>query len=60
MCDIFYHQGLHPESHGIVNNFFFDASLQEEFKMTVDDVMSNPKWWLGEPVSWRDQSSAVV
>ncbi|TKR60245.1 hypothetical protein L596_027523 [Steinernema carpocapsae] len=40
--------GLYPESHGVINNVFFDNSGDEDdvfFKST-----KNPKWWQGEPI----------
>ena len=43
-------QGLHPESHGIVNNYFYDTVLQDKFHIGVQN-QNDPKWWLGEPVS---------
>ena len=49
---LIYSQGLHPESHGIVNNFFYDVDLQEEFRMPNDESMTKSQWWLGEPVSY--------
>lgn len=43
-------QGLYPESHGIVGNFFFDTELNDSF-MLGGANQNDPKWWLGEPVS---------
>ena len=40
-------QGLYPDSHGIVDNNFYDKVLVEQYKISDND----PKWWLGEPVS---------
>ncbi|OHF03537.1 type I phosphodiesterase/nucleotide pyrophosphatase [Colletotrichum orchidophilum] len=41
--------GLHPESHGIVGNTFWDPDMQAEFYYT-DPVRSlDAKWWSGEP-----------
>lgn len=43
-------QGLYPESHGIVNNVFYDQHLNEIF--TLGRPMTfDPRWWGGEPVS---------
>ena len=42
-------QGLYPESHGIVNNHFYDKDLKEYFRIGSAD-QNDPKWWLGEPV----------
>ena len=42
-------QGLYPESHGIVDNKFFDKKLNETFYISSPDV-NDEKWWLGEPV----------
>ncbi|RKF61474.1 putative pyrophosphatase/phosphodiesterase [Erysiphe neolycopersici] len=41
--------GLHPESHGIVSNVFWDGYLKERFYYTKPDAM-NKKWWGGEPI----------
>lgn len=41
--------GLHPESHGIVGNTFWDPEMEEEFFYTHTDAMQ-PKWWGGEPL----------
>ena len=46
-------QGLHPESHGIVNNYFYDTVLRDKFYIGVQN-QNDPKWWLGEPVSKVD------
>ena len=45
-----YAQGLYPESHGIVDNYFFDRKLHESFSLGGAS-QNDPKWWLGEPVS---------
>uniref|UniRef100_A0A914W5H8 Extracellular Endonuclease subunit A domain-containing protein n=1 Tax=Plectus sambesii TaxID=2011161 RepID=A0A914W5H8_9BILA len=38
--------GLHPESHGIVDNDMYDPVYNETFNMRTPD----PKWWGGEPL----------
>lgn len=42
--------GLHPESHGIVGNSFFDPALNEEFYYTDPDHSMQAKWWTAEPL----------
>ena len=42
--------GLHPESHGIVGNTFWDPELQEEFYYTDPARSMQPKWWNAEPL----------
>lgn len=37
--------GLHPESHGIVGNTFWDPTLEEEFYYTDPLRSMQPKWW---------------
>ncbi|CAF9922533.1 MAG: hypothetical protein GOMPHAMPRED_002598 [Gomphillus americanus] len=37
--------GLHPESHGIVGNTFWDPALGEEFYYTDPLRSMQPKWW---------------
>ncbi|KAH9289927.1 hypothetical protein KI387_034044, partial [Taxus chinensis] len=38
--------GLYPAWHGIINNYFKDAEMNETFNMQNHE----PKWWLGEPL----------
>ncbi len=47
--------GLYPESHGIVNNAFYDAKTGDYFSHKNDTVTADPKWWLGSPV-WQTAS----
>ncbi|KAL9043914.1 MAG: hypothetical protein Q9214_002913 [Letrouitia sp. 1 TL-2023] len=43
--------GLHPESHGIVGNSFWDPHLKEDFYYTDPSRSMQPKWWsAGEPL----------
>ncbi|KAI9320927.1 alkaline-phosphatase-like protein [Dichotomocladium elegans] len=42
--------GLHPESHGIVANEFYDPDLKKEFMFTDDELSHDPRWWKGEPI----------
>ncbi|EQL37463.1 ectonucleotide pyrophosphatase/phosphodiesterase family member 1/3, variant 1 [Blastomyces dermatitidis ATCC 26199] len=42
--------GLHPESHGIVGNTFWDPALGEEFYYTDPARSMQPKWWNAEPL----------
>jgi len=44
--------GLHPESHGVVGNSFWDASLGEEFFYTDPARSMQPKWWSGGEPLW--------
>ncbi|KAK6224964.1 type I phosphodiesterase/nucleotide pyrophosphatase [Colletotrichum tabaci] len=41
--------GLHPESHGIVGNTFWDPDMQAEFYYTDPGRSLDAKWWKGEP-----------
>ena len=46
-------QGLYPESHGIINNNFYDTELKQKFSESRDEFDPNEtdsKWWKGEPV----------
>uniref|UniRef100_A0A914UZA9 Uncharacterized protein n=1 Tax=Plectus sambesii TaxID=2011161 RepID=A0A914UZA9_9BILA len=38
--------GLHPESHGIIDNYMYDPVFNQTFNMGTPD----PKWWGGEPL----------
>ncbi|KAL8872226.1 MAG: hypothetical protein Q9174_002106 [Haloplaca sp. 1 TL-2023] len=43
--------GLHPESHGVVGNTFWDPALDEDFYYTDPTRSMQPKWWAdGEPL----------
>ncbi|KAL8696721.1 MAG: hypothetical protein Q9201_007517 [Fulgogasparrea decipioides] len=43
--------GLHPESHGVVGNTFWDPALNEDFFYTDPSRSMQPKWWAdGEPL----------
>ncbi len=44
--------GLHPESHGVVGNSFWDAGLGEEFFYTDPARSMQPKWWSGGEPLW--------
>ena len=45
-------QGLHPESHGIINNKFYDRNLRMNFTVNGDSAtQDDPRWWLAKPVS---------
>jgi len=41
--------GLYPESHGIVDNFFYDPDLNASFSL-LSDQQVNSLWWIGEPI----------
>ena len=43
-------QGLHPESHGIVENNMFDLKINRTFKLGSPNAFDT-RWWGGEPVS---------
>ncbi|KAG2218375.1 hypothetical protein INT45_013326 [Circinella minor] len=52
--------GLHPESHGIVANEFYDPILKKDFSIQDDDA----RWWKGEPI-WmtakrQEKESALI
>jgi predicted AlkP superfamily pyrophosphatase or phosphodiesterase len=42
--------GLYPDAHGIVDNEFWDANLNETFSYHSNVSTTNGKWWGGEPV----------
>jgi predicted AlkP superfamily pyrophosphatase or phosphodiesterase len=42
--------GLHPESHGVVGNTFWDPNTQKEFYYTDPDRSMQPEWWNAEPL----------
>lgn len=49
--------GLHPETHGIVANSFWDPSLAQKFGGGSASNFLSPKWWLGEPI-WATAEKA--
>jgi predicted AlkP superfamily pyrophosphatase or phosphodiesterase len=51
--------GLHPESHGIVGNSFWDPETEKEFWYTDPDRSMKPEWWDAEPV-WVTAERAGV
>lgn len=42
--------GLHPESHGIVANTFWDKHFAEGFAYTTPEHSMQPKWWAPNPI----------
>ncbi|KAK5174340.1 uncharacterized protein LTR77_001420 [Saxophila tyrrhenica] len=42
--------GLHPESHGIVGNTFWDPTTEKEFYYTDPARSMTPEWWNAEPI----------
>lgn len=44
--------GLHPESHGVVGNTFWDPELNEDFYYTDPTRSMQPKWWAGGEPLW--------
>ncbi|KAL8947759.1 MAG: hypothetical protein Q9222_005999 [Ikaeria aurantiellina] len=44
--------GLHPESHGVVGNTFWDPELNEGFFYTDSTRSMQPKWWAGGEPLW--------
>ncbi|KAK3059179.1 hypothetical protein LTR09_000745 [Extremus antarcticus] len=42
--------GLHPESHGIVGNTFWDPDTKKEFYYTDPARSMTPEWWNAEPI----------
>ncbi|KAK3068292.1 hypothetical protein LTR53_014263 [Teratosphaeriaceae sp. CCFEE 6253] len=44
--------GLHPETHGIVGNTFYDPALQAEFDYGDSSRSMQSQWWTAEPI-WR-------
>jgi len=42
--------GLYPANHGIVNNSMYDADLGLFFRISNREVISDHRWWKGEPL----------
>jgi predicted AlkP superfamily pyrophosphatase or phosphodiesterase len=42
--------GLHPESHGVVGNTFWDPDTQKEFYYTDPTRSMQAEWWNAEPL----------
>jgi len=43
-------KGLYAESHGIIDNTFYDPDFNEVFSYGGRNLSDN-RWWFGEPVS---------
>ncbi|KAL9600442.1 MAG: hypothetical protein Q9219_003195 [cf. Caloplaca sp. 3 TL-2023] len=52
--------GLHPESHGVVGNSFWDPALNEDFFYTDPTRSMQPKWWAGGEPLWVTAEKANV
>ena len=44
--------GLHPESHGVVGNTFWDPTISAEFFYTDPERSMKPQWWAGGEPLW--------
>ena len=43
--------GLHPENHGMVENYMLDPIYNEEFRLGQNEDQFNAHWWdSGEPL----------
>ena len=42
--------GLHPDNHGLVNNSFYDSTMQKMYRIKDREAVSNPAFYGGEPV----------
>lgn len=51
--------GLHPESHGVVGNTFWDPEMESEFYYTDPARSMQPRWWTAEPL-WETLEYAGV
>lgn len=51
--------GLHPESHGVVGNTFWDPNTQKEFYYTDPARSMQPEWWDAEPIWVTAESNNV-
>lgn len=51
--------GLYPESHGIVENRFWDPSLQQHFVHRQSSISNLEKWWDVEPIWTRAELQGI-
>jgi len=42
--------GLYPAKHGIIENNIYDSGFDAIFRLSLRDEVTNPRWWLGEPI----------
>ena len=42
--------GLYVENHGIIHNSFYDPARRDEYSLRNRKAVSNPQWYLGEPI----------
>ncbi|MDR1160986.1 MAG: ectonucleotide pyrophosphatase/phosphodiesterase [Tannerellaceae bacterium] len=42
--------GLHPDHHGLVNNFFYASDLDKIYRIGDNEAVTNPDFYGGEPI----------
>lgn len=42
--------GLHPDHHGLVNNFFYAPGLDKIYRLGDNEAVTNPDFYGGEPI----------
>lgn len=42
--------GLYPSHHGLIDNFFYDYTRKETYKMSDDKIVSDGSWYGGKPL----------
>ncbi|MEG1543805.1 MAG: ectonucleotide pyrophosphatase/phosphodiesterase [Tannerellaceae bacterium] len=42
--------GLHPDHHGLINNFFYASDLDSIYRLGNDEAVLNPNFYGGEPI----------
>jgi len=52
--------GMHPESHGIVGNSFFDPDRGEYFNYRDRATVEDGTWWDGEPIWVTAETQGMV
>ncbi len=52
--------GMHPESHGIVGNTFFDPGRGEYFSYRDRATVQDGTWWDGEPIWVTAETQGMV
>jgi predicted AlkP superfamily pyrophosphatase or phosphodiesterase len=52
--------GVHPQKHGIVANRFYDPVEKASYVYTDNDIVTQPRWYLREPIWVTAESQGMV
>ena len=52
--------GVHPQKHGIVSNRFYDPVEKANYVYTDNDIVTQPRWYLREPIWVTAETQGMV